>query len=166
MGQTDRWKIILQTIMIKQPNSDYCFVCGRKNPRGLYVTFYDNGRNEVHATHTIPEDFQGYPGVVHGGIVASLLDEVVARVAMIGDPHHFMMSVKLEVKYRHPVPTETELTAVGRIVKLHGRLGKAVGEVRLPDGTVAAEAAMTLADLPDGMLANVNLDALGWRVDE
>lgn len=150
---------------IKQPNSDYCFVCGRKNPRGLYVTFYDNGRNEVQATHTISEDYQGYPGVVHGGIVAALLDEVVARVSMIGDPHHFMMSVKLEVKYRHPVPTETELTAVGRIVKLRGRLGKAVGEIRLPDGTVAAEAEMTLADVPAELLADANLEALGWRVD-
>lgn len=150
---------------IKQPNSDYCFVCGRNNPRGLYVTFYDNGRNEVHATHTIPDVYQGYPGVVHGGIVAALLDEVVARVSMIGDPHHFMMSVKLEVKYRHPVPTETELTAVGRIVKLRGRLGKAVGEIRLPDGTIAAEAEMTLADVPAELLADANLDALGWRVD-
>ena len=152
--------------MIKQPNSDYCFVCGRKNPRGLYVAFYDNGRNEVHATHTIPDDYQGYPGVVHGGIVAALLDAVVARVAMIGDPHHFMMSVKLEVKYRHPVPTKTELTAVGRIVRLRGRLGKAVGEIRLPDGTVAAEAEMTLADVPAALLASANLDALGWRIDE
>ena len=152
--------------MIKQPNSDYCFVCGRKNPHGLYVTFYDNGRNEVTATHAIPEAYQGYPGVVHGGIVAALLDEVVARVAMIGDPHHFMMSVKLEVKYRHPVPTETALTAVGRIVKLRGRLGKAVGEIILPDRTVAAEAAMTLADLPADLLGEVNLEALGWYVDD
>ena len=133
---------------IKQPNSDYCFVCGRKNPRGLYVTFYDNGRNEVQASHTIPEDYQGYPGVVHGGVVAALLDEVVARVAMIGDPHHFMMSVKLAVKYRHPVPTETPLTAVGRIVKLRGRLGKAVGKICLPDGTIAAEAEMTPGGSP------------------
>ena len=76
-----------------------------------------------------------------------------------------MMSVKLEVKYRHPVPTETELTAVGRIVKLRGRLGKAVGEIRLPDGTVAAEAEMTLADVPAVLLADANLEALGWRVD-
>lgn len=85
---------------------------------------------------------------------------------MIGDPHHFMMSVKLEVKYRHPVPTETALTAVGRIVKLRGRLGKAVGEIILPDGTVAAEAAMTLADLPADLLGEVNLEALGWYVDD
>ena len=149
-----------------QPNSDYCFVCGRKNPKGLYMRFYDNGADEVCADYTIAEEYQGYPGVVHGGVVASILDEVVCRVSMIADHHHFMMSVKLEVKYRHPVPTETPLRIVGRIVRLRGRLGKAVGEVILPDGTIAAEAAMTLADVPAEVLAQADLAALGWRLDE
>lgn len=148
-----------------QPNSDYCFVCGRKNPKGLYMRFYDNGRDEVYADYTVSEDYQGYPGVVHGGVIASILDEVVCRVAMIEDHHHFMMSVKLEVKYRQPVPTETPLHIVGRIVRLRGRLGKAVGELKLPDGTVAAEAAMTLADVPVEVIANTDLAALGWRLD-
>ena len=152
-------------MLYPQPNSDYCFVCGRKNPYGLYMKFYDNGRDEVHAEHCIPEVYQGYPGIVHGGIVAAMLDEVVGRVVIIEDHHHFMMSVKLEIKYRHPVPTETPLTLIGRIVRLRGRLGKAVGELLLPDGILAAEAAMTLADVPAEMLEGVDLDALGWRID-
>ncbi|MEJ2747141.1 MAG: PaaI family thioesterase [Anaerolineae bacterium] len=149
----------------KQPNSDHCFICGRKNPHGLYMTFYDNGENEVFSEYTVTEDYQSYPGIVHGGIVAAMLDEVVGRVSMIGDHHHFMMSVKLEVKYRHPVPTNTPLKIIGRIVKLRGRLGQAVGQVILPDGTVAAESAMTLADVPATMLAGADLEALGWRID-
>lgn len=151
--------------MKKQPNSDHCFICGRKNPHGLYMTFYDNERDEVCSDYSVPDDYQSYPGIVHGGIVAAMLDEVVGRVAMIDDHHHFMMSVKLEVKYRRPVPTETPLRVVGRVVKLRGRLGKAVGEVYLPDGRVAAESAMTLADVPAEMLVGVDLEALGWRVD-
>ena len=149
----------------KQPNSNHCFICGRKNPHGLYMTFYDNGENEVFSEYTVAEEYQSYPGVVHGGIVAAMLDEVVGRVAMIDDHHHFMMSVKLEVKYRHPVPTNTPLKIIGRIVKLRGRLGQAVGEIMLPDGMIAAESAMTLADVPAELLVGVNLDALGWRVD-
>ncbi len=129
------------------------------------MTFYDNGRDEVNSEFRVPEAYQSYPGIVHGGILAAMLDEVVGRVSMIEDHHHFMMSVKLEVKYRHPVPTETPLKIVGRIVRLRGRLGKAVGEIRLPDGTIAAESAMTLADVPAEMLQGVNLEALGWRVD-
>jgi len=150
----------------RQPNSDYCFVCGRNNPHGLYMTFFDNGDNEVCSNYTVSEAYQGYPGVVHGGVVAAMLDEVVARVSMIKDHHHFMMSVKLEVKYRHPVPTETQLKIVGRVVRLRGRLGMAVGEVILPDGTIAAESTMTLADLPQELMASANLEALGWYVDE
>jgi uncharacterized protein (TIGR00369 family) len=149
----------------RQPNSDYCFVCGRKNPRGLYMTFYDDGQKEVYSEYAVPEMYQSYPGLVHGGVVAAMLDEVVARVAMIDDHHHFMMSVRLEVKYRHPVPTETPLRVVGRIVRLRGRLGKAVGEIWLPDGRLAAEAALTLADVPAEMVAGADLEALGWRVD-
>ena len=150
----------------QQPNSHHCFVCGRRNPRGLYMHFYDNGRNEVISRYQVPELYQGYPGIVHGGVVASMLDEVVGRVAMIGDPHHFMFSVRLEVKYRHPAPAETPLLIRGRIIKLRGRLGKAVGEVILPDGVVAAEAEMTLADVPQEIMSRADLETLGWYVDE
>jgi len=152
-------------VYTRQPNSNYCFVCGRKNPRGLYMVFYDDGENEVFSEYTVGEEYQGYPGIVHGGVIASMLDEVVARVAMIGDPHHFMLSVKLQVKYRQAVPTSTPIKVVGRIVKLRGRLGRAIGQVLLPDGQVAAEAEMTLADVPDELTSGVNMESLGWYVD-
>lgn len=129
------------------------------------MTFYDNGRNEVVSEYTVSEDYQGYPGVVHGGVVAAMLDEAVLRVALIGDHHHFMMSVRLEVKYRQPVPTETPLRIVGRLERLRGRLGKAIGEIQLPNGEIVAESSMTLADVPLEMVANADLDALGWYID-
>ncbi|MCB0018533.1 MAG: PaaI family thioesterase [Anaerolineales bacterium] len=148
----------------RQPNSNDCFVCGRHNPVGLKMAFFHDGQRSVYSEVAIPEHFQGYPGIVHGGVVAAILDETVARVSMIGDPHHFMMSVKLEVKYRHPVPTETPLQVVGEIVKLRGRLGQAVGKLLLPDGQLIAEAALTLADVPQEILSSANLEALGWYV--
>ncbi|MEM7803059.1 MAG: PaaI family thioesterase, partial [Chloroflexota bacterium] len=126
---------------------------------------YDNGVDEVCSELTVPEEYNGYPGVVHGGISAAMLDEVVGRVALIHDHQHLMMSVKLEVKYRHPVPTETPLKIVGKIVKLRGRLGKAVGYIELPDGTIACESVMTLADVPEELLNGMVDDQLGWRVD-
>lgn len=129
------------------------------------MTFFDNGKDEVISQYSVSEDYQGYPSVVHGGIVTSMLDEVVARVSFIDDPHKFMMSVRLEVKFRQPVPTETPLKIIGRLVKLRGRLGQAVGEILLPDGSVAAQSSMTLADLPAEFRAEAKLEALGWRVD-
>jgi len=142
-----------------------CFVCGRSNPVGLYMQFFDDGELEVFSEFTVPAHYQGYPGIVHGGVVAAMLDEVVARVSMIGDPHHFMLSVKLQILYRHPVPVETPLRVVGRIVRLRGRLGKAEGRVILPGGTVAAESQMTLADVPKEMLSSTNPQLLNWKVD-
>ena len=151
-------------MLSRQPNSSHCFVCGLQNPHGLKVKFYDDGLDTVRCEYSIPADYQGYPGVAHGGIVAAILDEVVGRVAMIGDHHHFMMTVKLEVKYRQPVPIETPLVFLGKKVRLRGRLGIATGEVRLPDGSLAAEAEMTLADLPEQFRINGDLEALGWKV--
>jgi len=151
--------------MNKQPNSEMCFVCGRSNPVGLYMQFYDDGENEVVSEYTVPAHYQGYPGIVHGGVVASMLDEIVGRVSMIGDHHHFMMSVRLQVLYRHPVPVETPLRVVGRILRLRGRLGKAEGQIFLPNGTIACEARMSLADVPKQLLASTNPSLLNWKVD-
>jgi hypothetical protein len=66
--------------------------------------------------------------------------------------------------HRQPVPVDTPLTIVGRPVKMGGRLARAVGEVRWPDGSLAAEAALTLVDVPERMGADGALDALGWKV--
>ena len=76
-----------------------------------------------------------------------------------------MMTVRLELKYRHPVPTETPLHLVGRVERMRGRLGKAIGELYLPDSTLAVEAALTLADIPADFLAGADPEAFGWRVD-
>ncbi len=148
-----------------QPNSNDCFVCGRNNPHGLRMTFYDDGHQTVISDYAVPEAYQGYPGIVHGGVVAAMLDEVVGRVAMIGDHHHFMFSVTLQIKFRQSVPTDTPLRLIGRVVRLRGRLGKAVGEVRLAaNDHLLAEAEMTLADVPQEVLDQADLEALGWRV--
>ena len=153
-------------LKVQQPNSAMCFVCGLENPAGLKLVFYETGPDEVTATYTPPEVFQGYPGVLHGGIVASILDEAGGRVVMIGDTRHFMLTAKMEVKYRRPTPLGQPLTVVGRLVKQRGRLALAHAELRLADGTVTAEADLTLADLPTEAIVDGDLEALGWRVYE
>ncbi|NND82658.1 MAG: PaaI family thioesterase [Gammaproteobacteria bacterium] len=149
----------------KQPNASMCFICGRDNPFGLHMYFYDNQTDKVVGNITPDERYQGYPGVVHGGILASILDEVIGRVAMIGDHHRFMMTVTLKVSYRLPVEVGTPLHAVGELIKLRGRIGKASGKIYLPDGAVACEAEMTLADMPAEIATESRIQSLGWRVD-
>jgi uncharacterized protein (TIGR00369 family) len=148
----------------RQPNSKHCFVCGLESDVGLKLRFTDNGTDEVQASYTVAQKYQGYPGVVHGGIVAAMLDEIGGRTTMAGDPDRFMMTAKLEIRYRKPVPVETPLTVVGHLLKDQGRLAMAHSEIRLPDGTVAAEAEVTLAQIPKDYVPDADLEALGWRV--
>lgn len=114
--------------------------------------------------YTVRPKYQGYPGVVHGGIVAAMLDETAGRTVMISQPNRFFMTAKMEIKYRQPVPIETELTLVGHVIKDRGRLVQAHGEIRLPDGAVAAEAEATLVEIPQGYVPGTDYETLGWRV--
>ena len=156
------WRLGLEPV--KQPNSANCFVCGVENPVGLHLEFFETGPDEVTATYTPEKSYEGYPGVLHGGIVASILDEVGGRVVMIGDHTHFMMTAKLEVKYRRPTPTGQPLRAVGRLLQRRGRLVLTHAEIQLLDGTVTAEAELTLAELPEAFRLAGDLEAQGWKV--
>lgn len=130
------------------------------------MTFYDNGDDEVVSEYTIDSAYQGYPGIVHGGVLAAILDEIVGRISLIEDFHQFMMSVRLDVKYRKPVPTDMPLRIVGRREQLSGRYGRARGMIYLADGTLATEASITLVRLLDDILKQGEAEhLLGWRVD-
>ncbi len=113
---------------------------------------------------TIPEQYQGYPGVVHGGITAAMLDEILGRAAMADDYNHFRVTAKMEIHYRKPVPTGESLTLYGKVVKRRGRYAFAHAELRLPDGSLGAEAEGALADLKDDSLKEEDLESLGWKV--
>lgn len=150
----------------QQPNASMCYICGRDNPIGLKMTFFDDGQDMVTSKVTPADHFQGYPGVLHGGVVASILDEVVGRSVMAGDHHRFMMTVNMTVQYRHPVPMGIELTAVGRVLRLKGRIAKAEGQLLLPDETIACEAQLTLANMPSELADEQRLGSLDWRLDD
>jgi acyl-coenzyme A thioesterase PaaI-like protein len=149
---------------VKQPNSRFCFACGVENSHGLKLAFYETAPNEVEAKYTIPDHFQGYPGVAHGGIVATMMDETLGRATMLGESVRFMVTATLKVSYRHPVPTGQPIRVVGRVTRRRGRVAKAEGELRLSDGTLAVQAEATLVDSPEAAPTGEQLEALGWRV--
>jgi len=150
---------------MKQPNSLHCFVCGRQNPFGLQLSFYENEPGEVTAEYTVSEQYQGYPGIVHGGIVAAMLDEVTGRALMgPGDSPRFMYTARLEIHYRRNVPVGKKLRLVGRAGKRRNRSATATGEIYDVCGTLLAEAEAVLVDVPVELVDRVNLEALGWRV--
>jgi acyl-coenzyme A thioesterase PaaI-like protein len=128
-----------RTEMEKQPSSRLCFVCGVQNPIGLKVSFYQDEQGRVMASFTGKEEHQGYPGFMHGGIITALLDEVIGRAAIAKGL--WAMTVKLEVRFRQPVPLEQPLTLVGELTRPGSRRLEGQGEIRLADGAIAAEAA-------------------------
>lgn len=148
----------------KQPNSRHCFACGVENTHGLHLRFYATGPGQVTAEYVVPEQFQGYPGVVHGGIVATLLDEIVARAVMEAEPLRFMVTATMKIRYHQPVPVGQPLRLVGTLKTRRGRLSTAWGEIRLPDGRLGAEAEALLSDIPGMPDGSTDLEALGWKV--
>jgi uncharacterized protein (TIGR00369 family) len=154
--------------MRKQPNSRMCFICGRQNPIGLHLDFYEDPETgQVRAEFIVPEEFQGYPGVVHGGIVAAVLDEVAGRAVMLGgSDENLMATLRLTVRYRRPTPTETPLTGVGWVERAGAVGARVAGEIRLPDGTVTAESEAVLANVPEEFRARWEEEKQFWRVYE
>lgn len=148
----------------KQPNSRHCFVCGLDNPDGLQLTFYQQEGGQVVAESTVPARFQGYPGVVHGGIVAAMLDEVATRSAMVDDQLRFMVTAKMTVRYRKPIPVEQPLRLVGRIGRSGGQAMTATAELRLPDGSLGAEVEAMMVEYPEPLCGPAELEELGWKV--
>jgi acyl-coenzyme A thioesterase PaaI-like protein len=152
---------------IKQPNSRHCFVCGLENPAGLHLHFYETEPGEVETQYIAPEHFQGYPGVLHGGIVAAIIDEVTGRVYMGSDPQNprFMFTGKLEVKYRKNVPVEKLLRIVGRAGKDRGRLIEAwAGVYDAETDELLAEGTGMHINVPADQFDMSRLEELGWKV--
>jgi acyl-coenzyme A thioesterase PaaI-like protein len=152
--------------MQKQPNSRMCFLCGLQNPVGLKLVFYDDPEaNQVRTDFAVPDDYQGYPGVVHGGIVAAILDETAGRAVMLGGKDdNLFATLRLTIRYRHPTPTSTPLTALGWVTKKGGVSTKVAGEIRLPDGTVTAECEALLGPVPEGFQTQWEPERPYWKV--
>lgn len=152
---------------LKQPSSRSCFVCGRENAGGLRARWTsDRARGEAHGSVSVPEAFNGYPGVVHGGILAALLDEAMVRAVLVeGDFEDMLVTAKLEIVYRRPTPTATPLAVVGRLSDRRGSRAHGEAEIRLPDGEVSARATALLARPPPEVAAAWAAERPFWRVD-
>lgn len=151
--------------MKKQPNSRHCFICGLENPVGLKLKIYEIEKGMIETTFIAPDHFQGYPGVLHGGIVASILDEISGR-ALMGDPEspRFMFTGKLEVKYRKNVPIGKPLHIIGKAINNKGRMATGWAGIYNENDELLAEATTLLIDVPKEILSNTEVDDLGWKV--
>lgn len=114
-----------------------CFACGSDNPHGLKMSFrMENGR--AVADFTPPEQLQGYPGHVHGGGVATMLDEAMGW-AVYGQGI-WAMTARFSVRFREPVLVGEPLAVAGWVERDRGRFLEMRSELRAASGALLAEA--------------------------
>jgi len=115
-----------------------CFVCGEKNPGGLKLNFeIDKASKTLKTTFTASPVYQGYDGIVHGGILSTLLDEAMAKLSY--ELGYQTVTASLEVRFLRPAPILQPLLVTGEIVEVSRRLVKAKSRIAKEDGTTLAE---------------------------
>lgn len=145
--------------------SRMCMVCGVENDDGLHARFFELDSGELAGVFTPRPGHQGYPGRLHGGVAATLLDETIGRAISVRDPGAWGVTVELTVRYRKPVPLDGEVRAVARITRDTPRMFEGAGEICLADGTVAVEASGRYLRLPIDRIAEGDLGG-EWIADE
>jgi uncharacterized protein (TIGR00369 family) len=119
-----------------------CFVCGENNPNGLRLNFkIDAQKKTLKTTFVASPTFQGWDGIVHGGIISTLLDEAMAK--LVYELGYHAVTASLEIKFKKPAPILKPLLVHGEITEVNRRLIRAKAHVAKEDGTVLATGTST-----------------------
>lgn len=126
-----------------QSVKDYtmCFACGQENPAGLRLSFRREGER-VKTEFTPGELHQGWPGIVHGGIINTLLDEAMAYAPFFQGLN--CVTAKMEVRIRNATLVGQQLFISSGITRKRRRLIETEARITLEDGTPVAEAKATM----------------------
>ena len=145
--------------------SRMCMVCGVENQFSLRGRFFLTESGELVGIFKPRPEHQGYPGRMHGGMVAALLDETIGRAVNAGRDEAWGVTVKFSMRLRRPVPLDREVKVVARITHEGSRKYEGTGEVVLDDGTVAAEAEGIYVKLPIDDIATGDFTDSDWLPD-
>jgi uncharacterized protein (TIGR00369 family) len=124
--------------VLLEPNpANGCLGCGAANARGMHLTFEQDEKEKcIRGLFRLGEEYQGGPGLIHGGIIATLLDEAMGKVNRFRNV--LAVTAELVVEYLKPIPVGEELLVEAREVEKHGRNLHHVGEVCNRQGQVLA----------------------------
>lgn len=115
-----------------------CFGCAQTNPIGLRLAFTRQGPGLVTQVK-LGREYESFPGRVHGGIVATILDEAMAQAAYVSGIGS-VVTTALRIRYGQPMRVETEHTVHAEIRITDADLIRASGRIELPDGSLVAAA--------------------------
>jgi len=122
---------------------DHCFACGASNPIGLHLDGFQVSGDEVIVDWVPRDEFRGFESVLHGGIIATALDEILAWAGIYFEGV-LAVTATLDLKYRVPVPPEMAYTLAGRVDDRSGNRLRMSGELRSDRGTHAAASGLYL----------------------
>lgn len=125
-------------VLRKESNSTECFVCGTQNPGGVHANFYALESGECACVFTAKHIHEGHPGILHGGVICSILDETVGRAMNVKSTDTSAYTIELNVKFLKTVPSMVECIALGRVDRIEEKVYHASGEIYLPSGQIAA----------------------------
>ncbi len=152
-------------VTTKQPNSKMCFVCGLENSFGLKSRFYELENEDILAVFRPANEHQGYPGRLHGGIAATILDETIGRAIMIRQSHDIWgVTVEFSMKLKKPVPLDDEIRVRARVTKDGRRVFEGSGEILLSDGRVAIEASGRYMKMDINKITDTDFSGDNWRI--
>jgi uncharacterized protein (TIGR00369 family) len=114
-----------------------CFGCGAANPSGLRLEFLVAEDGSVVSLVTVPDTFDGHPGYLHGGIIATLLDEAMNKAVRARGSTS--MTGRMEIDYLRPAPSGAPLRLEGRIVNSEGRKHSTEAKLLNSKGIVLAQ---------------------------
>jgi len=153
----------------KQPNSKMCFVCGIENSFGLKSRFYELANDELLAVFTPNLQHQGYPGRLHGGIAAAILDETIGRAIMIKYSQDIWgVTVDFSMRLKKPVPLDGQIHVLARINRDTRKMFEGSGEILLADGTPAITATGKYLKMDITTITDADFEGEAWEtvVDE
>ena len=144
-----------------------CFVCGLSNDFGLHASFYETEAHELVALIKPGEKHQSYPGRMHGGVAAAILDETIGRAIAIGKSDQVWgVTVELTTKFRKPIPLDQELKIVGRVFSDGPRFFEGTGEIVLENGEIAVSATGKYLKVPIDKITDKDMDENDWFLIE
>lgn len=117
--------------------SNRCFGCGRANPVGLHLEFFLAEDGATVSFAAVPNTYEGPPGYLHGGIIATLMDEAMSKAVRARGL--IAMTRKLDVDYLRPVPSGSRIRVEGRVVRDEGRKHWTEARVLDVNGVALAE---------------------------
>ena len=115
-----------------QPLQNRCFACGKENAIGLRLEFSHQPHGEATASWRPAEWHEGWPGVVHGGLLSTALDEAMSHAVLATGLK--AMTAELRVRFREAVPSRRDLAVKGWVVQRARRLVETEASITGPDG--------------------------------